>query len=273
MKRNRVPFAMCFAFFLAAAAVFPPPAMPLEWGTCPAEWTAAPLPQVNPFWYYDTEIASAYFLAPAANLRSVLPTTELPVLEIAPGVGIVQITFFQYREIAELEPYNELAVGILVADESLARGYSPAYVLHLPVTTEEAMTAGIRGWGFPKTLAKIKCHDDSREGSRGITCTARADGLEIMTLEMNTENLSPGPSLYPGLTFTVKDDLLVKAYFVINGNTLAGTDYGGAKLIFGDHPIGQHLRVLGVSAASVQHLWAPSVQNALYLPHACAPLY
>lgn len=271
MKKSCFTRAICLAFIFASAYAFPSSAIALEWGGCPPEWTA-PFPQINPSVYFDTEAVSAYFPAPTAALQSVLPSPELPVLEIAPGVGLVQITFFQYRRPLLIDPYNELAIAIPVFDDSIRDGISPIYVLYLPVTTEEAMVAGIQGWGFPKSLAKLRCHDDSRGGSKGITCKAKADEMEILTLELNTDNLTPVPPP-PFLSFTVKEDLLVKTYFTFNGNLQFGMDPGGAKLILGNHPIGRHLKALGISTASIQHMWAPSIQNSLYWPHACAPLY
>jgi hypothetical protein len=121
-----------------------------------------------PILHADASLFQAFFRADARAARRALDGTGLePVLLFRRA--LVVVAFFEHRD-ASIGPYAEAALALLVrrASDRRALGLvardlrSPAadrrlgfHVLHLPVTTTLASTAGRELWGLPGFVADI----------------------------------------------------------------------------------------------------------------------
>jgi hypothetical protein len=70
-----------------------------------------------PVRYSDWSWMSALFPALAASVRRLLPTNKLKPVLLMPGITMVALAAFEYRKIADVEPYNEFAVAVPVQYE------------------------------------------------------------------------------------------------------------------------------------------------------------
>ncbi|MBI4615555.1 MAG: acetoacetate decarboxylase family protein [Planctomycetes bacterium] len=123
-------------------------------------------PVRSPLFYRDLGMMSALFTASARAARALLPTPEHRLLSPAPGLALLAVHCFEYRDTG-IGPYNEVSLSVAVTcgrsggafraclDAASRRRYA-AYVLALPVNTEIALHGGLDFFGFPKYLADIR---------------------------------------------------------------------------------------------------------------------
>ncbi len=221
-----------------------------------------------PLRYYDYPRISATFPAPADKVRAILPSKKLSPIQPNPGTALVYLTAFEYNEVDRTSPYNEFSISVPVSYEKgdNAPGIMGLYILHLPVTTEEARAAGIELCGFPKFLAEIE-FEETPESRR---CILQADGKGIVTLEV--KKLAVEPQSLEAVCFTVKAKQLFVTPLLFKGEWGTSGSVGGASFVLGDHPIAQELRGLEIGATSVEHTYAPHQYSLLYLPRERLPL-
>lgn len=154
-----------------------------------------------PLFYRDGTAMTAIFPARLSVLRSVLPDPRFVPARLAPGIGVVGITCFEYRD-TDIGPYNELAISLILNEpyfranlpgraliSALRRHQFDAWIHHLPVTTEIARAAGVDFYNYPKFTASI---DFTEEHGRR-TCRL-TDGLDHV-LTLSGSQSSP---LHPG---------------------------------------------------------------------------
>jgi hypothetical protein len=223
-----------------------------------------------PIRYLDFAAMIGVFTAPADKLSGLLPSRKLEPALYTPGKGVVALSAFEYRKVADVAPYHEFGMSIPVLYEPrvniptlplLAPQWFKSYGLyvhHLPVTTEEARDGGIEIWGFPKFLAEITFE----ETEDSLRCRLRAEGKEIITLE--GEKLATKPSTTDWPTYTVKDDELLWTRSHVQGEMGIWARRGGVTYALGDHPIADELRSLDLGDKAVQYIYAPRLQSLLY---------
>jgi len=150
----------------------------------PAEPQRFELPQR----YYDWSFMLAHFPASARAISRLLPEDAgLEPVTIAPGIGIVSLAAFEYRKLVSLEAYNEMGVMFPVRlRPTLSLPSVPLfrpewfadlgfYIWQLPVNKDDAREAGVRLWGFPKSLAEITFADVYEDIANRLT-VLRANG-------------------------------------------------------------------------------------------------
>jgi hypothetical protein len=123
-----------------------------------------------PVFYHDVRFIIATFTAKITALRKLLPHPKLKPIQILPGVAMLGIAAFEYRD-TSAGPYNENAITVLVkfptgftmpglfAIKMMRKRLFPVYVHHLLVTMEIALKLGIHFYNYPKFLAKITFED------------------------------------------------------------------------------------------------------------------
>lgn len=212
--------------------------------------------------YLEFSRMIANFPSPVSKVQEVLPSQKLRPVQHIPGTTMVSLWAMEYRHIDYLDPYNEFAIGVpvlYVTDENNA-GLPGYYVLHLPVTTEEARWGGVEIFGFPKFVAEISFEDE------GEMCRSqvRAEGKEIIALEvkkLNTEHQSRDEYIY-----SIRDDRLLRTVLQVQGQAGTTDIQGGASYYLGDHPIADGLRTLEMDKTSAGHEYAPQLQTVLRPP-------
>lgn len=144
-----------------------------------------------PIFYYDGTAQTALFPARLDAVRRLLPDPRFVPARLAPGLGAVGVTCFEYRD-TDLGPYNELAITVLLNDPRFASNLPGrallaslhdkqlhAWVHHLPVTTEIARAGGVEFYNYPKFIGSI---DFDQDGSRR-TCRLGEGDEHILSLD------------------------------------------------------------------------------------------
>lgn len=236
-----------------------------------------------PVKYYDCSSMNAFFSAPAAKVRALLPSNKLKPILLIPGVAIVAFTATEYNKIEGMAPYNEFAISVPVQYEPavIVPGLpvivhpllSPdsyrrfrMYILHLPVTTPEAQAFGKEVWGYPKFIAEIDFEDieDVRR------CRLRAEGRDILTLEI--EKPATRDRQIDLHTYSVKNGKLLRSRFQTQGQYGIARLPGGASYRLGNHTVAQGLRALGLGKSAVGRFYVPRMQSLLHQASESLPL-
>jgi len=221
-----------------------------------------------PVRYFDWSSITAAFPAPADKVREALPSDKLKPVQVTPGIATVALIAMEYRAVEGLAPYNEFAVMVPVMYETSANvpGLPGYYVLHMPVTTEEARLAGVEIYGFPKFIAEISFED----AGKMCRCRVRAEGKDIIILEV--DKLVTEPQSEDIYTYTVKHDQLLRTLVQAQGQNSISDVRGGASYTLGDHPIAEELRALEMDKTSLLHRYAPQMRSMLHQPGERLPL-
>jgi hypothetical protein len=222
-----------------------------------------------PIRYYDWALMMAHFPAPTSAVRELLPSDRLKPAQLRPGTAILSMVAMEYRQIADLAPYNEFAIMVPALYEPAINipalplllpqwfGRLGFYIHHLPVTTQQAFEGGVEIWGYPKFVAEIG-FEDLPEAHR---CRLRADGKDILTLEV--DKLATRASTTDFYTYSVKDGQLLKTLVQAQGQIGIARDKGGASYTLGDRPIAE-VRALGMEGTAVERRYAPQLQSLLH---------
>jgi len=216
---------------------------------------------------YDYSMIVAAFPAPAEKVQKVLPSNKMKPVEIMPDTAAVALVATEYGRIDDFAPYNEFVIMVSVMYEAdNAPGLHGYYVLHQPVTTEEARGRGVEIYGYPKFKAEIS-FEDVAEIRR---CHVRADGRDIITLEV--KKLVTEPLSWDMYFYTVKSRQLLRSLVQGQGQQGVSGDREDASYTLGNHPIAEGLRALGMDKLSVLHRYAPHWQSMAHLPGEHLPL-
>jgi len=210
-----------------------------------------------PLRYNDFLRMVAYFPAKARKLKKYLPTKKLKLVKPFPGMSIIFIIAFEYRDVSHLEPYNEVGIGFPVVLKDQKKKIQGTYLIHLPVTTEEACKLGVEISGFPKFVADITFE----ETEHTKICSLKHENKEILSIEC--KKLDTDIRSSEGNNFTVKGNKLLRT--VVTLQSLYGwtRQKGEAILTLGNHPISEELRELLLKTESVGHEYEPTAQLSL----------
>jgi hypothetical protein len=223
-----------------------------------------------PVCYYNWSAMMAHFPVPTAAVQRLLPTRKLKPVQLVPGKAILSMAAMEYRQIADVAPYNEFGIMVPVLYEGginimglpliLPHWFKRfgLYVHHLPVTTQAARDFGVEIWGYPKFVAEIT-FEDMGQARR---CRLRAEGKEILSLEM--KKLPTSARAMDFYSYTIKDGQLLRTRIQTQGQYGIARFRGGASCALGDHPIAEELRALGMSRAPVQCIYAENVESLLH---------
>ncbi|MCG3222673.1 MAG: acetoacetate decarboxylase family protein [Candidatus Heimdallarchaeota archaeon] len=212
-----------------------------------------------PVKYFDFLRMTAFFPASARKLKKYLPSKKLKLVKPFPGISLIFIIAFEYRKLANIEPYNELRIGFPVIFKDKKKKYQGTYVIHLPVSTEDSCAEGIEFWGYPKFVADIIFE----ETKHTQICSLKHENQEVLSLEIR--KLDTKVQYTESNSFTVKGSKLLRT--VIKSQALSGVnrEKGEAILSLGDHPISKELKLLLLRNESVGHRYDPKVQMILPL--------
>jgi hypothetical protein len=219
-----------------------------------------------PIFYYDGRAVTALFPARLGALKRLMPTRRFVPARLAPGVGVVGVTAFEYTD-TDIGPYNELAISVVLHDppylpnlpglamtRMLRRSQLHAYVHHLPVTTEIARVGGRAFYNYPKFVADIEF---SARTAERLRCELSENGRPILTLEADpvAANDELELQIFSNLWMDRQPQSAeFKLHAVRSGRT---SRFGAARVKPAPgHPIGRELDGLLLSrrALQVQHL-------------------
>lgn len=244
-------------------------------GVPQVEATLAGEPAKLPIFYYDGTAQTAVFPARLVAARRLLPDPRFVPARLAPGVGAVAVTCFEYRD-TDIGPYNELAISVVLNDPPFAANLPGrallaglrdkqlhAWVHHLPVTTEIARVGGVELYNYPKFIASIDF--DEKAGRR--TCRLGEGEERILTLDGPLID-TPRSGELQLFSHLWMDRQPQSSEFKLN--VLAGGRClrpGAARLALGErHPIARELAGLLLSRRSLYYELNAPFEGILYGP-------
>jgi hypothetical protein len=228
-----------------------------------------------PIFYYDGTAQTAVFPAKLGALRKLLPDPRFVPARLAPGLGAVGVTCFEYRD-TDIGPYNELAITIVLNHppfasnlpgrallDGLRSGQLHAWVHHLPVTTEIAWAGGVELYNYPKFVGSI----DYEEGGGRRTCRLGEGEEHILTLDgplIDTPR-SGEIQLFSHLWMDRQpQESEFKLNLVAGGHSRR---FGAARVELGErHPIARELAGVLVSRRSIHYELMAPFEGILYGP-------
>jgi hypothetical protein len=251
-------------------------------GVAQSEVTIAGQQVRLPIFYYDGSSIQAVFAAKLGALRKLMPDPRFCPARIAPGLGAVAVTCFEYRD-TDIGPYNELAISVVLNEpyfipnlpglalvSSMRRRQLHAWVHHLPVTTEIARAAGVDLYNYPKFVAGI---DFSEEGARRV-CRLSEGAEHILTLS-GERIATPRSEQFQAFSRLWMDRQPQSSEFKLNASeTGVSVRSGVASLKLGDrHPIARELAGLIAFSRPLQYQYTARFEGILYGPeHLSLPL-
>lgn len=233
-----------------------------------------------PLHYRDGEQMTGIFPAKLGKLRKLLPDPRISPARLAPGVGAITVTCFEYRD-TDIAPYNELAIGIPLNEpffrsnmpgramlSAVRRGQYDTWVHHLPVTTEIARLGGVEFYNYPKFNASI----DFESSPQRRSCELAEGAEHILTLDCKRLKGEEATDLQI-FSHLWQNRERQSSEFKIRAHKLGRSIMpGAAKLTLGSrHPISTELRSVLLSKSSIAAAYSPKIEGILYGPHHLTP--
>lgn len=212
-----------------------------------------------------------------------MPDPRFVPARLAPGLGLVAVLALEYRD-TDIRPYNELGIAVVLNEPPArlnfpGRGFVDSvvrpeqrhgYVVHLPVTTQVALAAGVDFYNFPKFVAGIEFAEDER----GRSCRLTEGREHVLTLSAR-RIATPDSAVTHQFCHLFMDGQPQLAQFTLH-EVAKGTCRrpGAATLVLGDrHPIARELAGVLVSRRSVHYELTPRMEGVLFGPeHLTVPL-
>lgn len=118
--------------------------------------------------FYEAANFFALFPVPLDKARALTEGADMVPVEFGPGTVMAVVASFDYRKLS-IAPYLEVGLAIATVPKEAEAPKDPMaallgdpddthmgfYVVDLPVSTMQAVSAGIELWGFPKFRADI----------------------------------------------------------------------------------------------------------------------
>lgn len=244
-------------------------------GVRQSEVTIAGRPAKVPIFYYDGTAMQAVFPARLGALRRLMPDPRFCPARLAPGLGAVAVTCFEYRD-TDIGPYNELAISIVLNEpwflpnlpglalvSGLRRRQLHAWVHHLPVTTEIARAGGVDFYNYPKFIAGI----DFQESEKRRVCRLSKGAEHILTLS-GERIATPRSEQLQLFSHLWMDRQPQGAEFKINAVEMGvSVRPGVASLALGErHPIARELAQVIAWSRPIQYQYMARFEGILYGP-------
>jgi hypothetical protein len=227
-----------------------------------------------PIFYRSARMFTLVFAANYVALRRMLPDKRFTPAQMAPGVGAIHLTAFEYYD-TDVEPYNEFAIGILVNNPHMAKlpSYNIlrqlvqldfyTYIHHLPVTTELALRAGIDFYNYPKLITSID-FDDTADW---VTCDLAEGGEKICRIK-GRKVKTPFKGVMKFFCHLYDEDQPQIAEMKINARKFAVLPGPGmCELELGkEHPFALELKKALITTLPAIYMYLPDMQAILYGP-------
>ena len=121
-----------------------------------------------PSFFYQSHSSAVAFTCPTGALRALTEKAGLSPLVIAPGRGLLVISFFQHEQVEDMRAYDEVVISVPVHRRrawlpplipllaSTPMGSFGHLVLDMPVNSEVNRLRGNVLWNLPKSKAAIQ---------------------------------------------------------------------------------------------------------------------
>ncbi|GAA3923953.1 acetoacetate decarboxylase family protein [Litoribacillus peritrichatus] len=241
-----------------------------------------------PTFYGDSSCAIAIFHCDYEAAKAIMPHPSMQPVKMTRGRSLVIFSCYEYRNVMNVAPYNEIAMTIpvvvdgalnipvltmLAGDKLKNFGY---HVFHMPVTSLENRIRGRKIWGLPKDLETIEISKASKSTTIKASVPGQAPYLELnIPTSGTTQQFDVHSNLYSVLEGRrLKSETNFKSSFVINKNmaTLfkkSPTNQQNqplAALRLGEGPVADKLRSLKIESEAFQYRYTPSMNACFDLP-------
>jgi hypothetical protein len=228
----------------------------------------------KPLRFDNSLLINAAFPLPSSSARALLPKdTHINLVEVFPGRSVLVASLAFYRE-SPFGTYAEAVLALMASHEKttpvmtltslLQASRYPAYVLHMLVNNEQARLAGVQQWALPRVLAEVNLVEEERQ----VIGTASLDGHTVMQMIADRPaNLRPRSGQIE--TYTRSNNTLLRTVMRCEAQQYGRKEGGGATLIWGDHPIGEHMANMRVSQMPLMVRYYEQTQAELDPPTPC----
>ncbi len=239
-----------------------------------------------PTLYHDVGCAIGIFLCDWEAARAIMPHPSIVPVRMTKGRTLVIFSCYEYRQVLEVWPYNEIAMTIPVMANAgfappvlpmLASGLFPRfgyYVFGMPVTSRENQLRGNKIWGLPKVTQRI---DIDANGDDCVTSAHESDGAPYFTLRVPKAGAATDFDVR-GQLYSKLDGKILQSQTCFKGRFAVTKNMNGLwkknappdreYLTIGNSPSAQPLRDLQIEPRSFQLRYSPSMNAAFDLPNA-----
>ena len=201
------------------------------------------------------------FVVPAGPANEQIASSGFTVATVAPGLAIATVVAVHYTD-TDCGAYDELACAVMVQPfeggrrvpyastmADLVRGRIASYTWRLAVSTTLARDAGIRMWGYPKTVEDLRYRRQDGRASMAWH-DGDAEVIRVTVPDTGTGTASAiSPPVYSVLDGEPVVGNLTQSY------THVGHHRSGASIELGDHPVADELRRLGLPKRPILAVW------------------
>lgn len=226
------------------------------------EQAAVPLPERRyqiegrtlgyPTHFADGCNAMALYAVKSAVANELIADSGFRVAEAWPGKALLALTGVHYTD-TDCGVYEEMAFAFMVRKFhqptalpwlgtwiDFIRGTQPSFTWRLPVTSALAEQAGIRMWGYPKTIEDIRF----QRGDGRAQFQLHMDGEQVLRFSVSDKGRRETGPLSPPV-YSVFEGRPHVGYLTQRYRQ-SGFQAGGAELVLGDHPWADALKALGL---------------------------
>jgi len=231
-----------------------------------------------PTFYGDVTCSIAIFFCDYEAAQAIMPDKSYQPAKATKGRSIVILSCYEYKNVLNIPPYNEIAMTIPVMMEGgfnppllplIMKGFNKFgyYVFSMPVTSYENTLRGHKIWGLPKVTEDI---DIAVEGDTCTTSAYDENGIKYFELKVPTTG-KPQRFDETGHLFSVLNKEILKSQtnfrgdFVVNKNTglLWKNDIptDSPPLVLGDSPRADVLKSLKLTQSAFQFRFASTMNS------------
>jgi len=235
-----------------------------------------------PTFYSDVTCAIAIFMCDYNRAEAIMPHRLMKPVRMPRGRAVVIFSCYEYKNVMNIRPYNEIAMTIPVMVRSR---YSPPvlpllmnfekkgyYVFFMPVTSLENQIRGTRIWGLPKVLEEISI---STSGDECTTVAKDENGEVYFELSIPKSGV-PRRFDETSFLYSIHNSNLLKSQTAFKGDFNVNSNFSllwkkGAKdnipvLKIGGSPRASTLLELEIEEVPFQTRFASNMNSCFDLP-------
>jgi hypothetical protein len=198
----------------------------------------------------DASAGSAMFLVPAAGAQALIPGDAFRVIETEGGETQLVLVMVDYRD-NDLGDYDEVGIVLFVRPKDAGPEAAGTYIYSLPVNQSFTQEAGLRIWGFPKTLEQIEIACDPVRAR----CRLDMDGQHVFTLTIPRVVAEGDGEPMPQLGYTFIEGVPHVTKSTMMGATSVTPGGDGVELELGTHALARKLAELGLPKPPLMSSW------------------
>ncbi len=238
-----------------------------------------------PTFYGDSSCSIAIFHCDYQAAKAMMPDPRMEPVKMTKGRALVIFSCYEYRNVMNVGPYNEIAMTIpvmndggmnipvlsmLLGDKSKKFGY---YVFHMPVTSLENRIRGRKIWGLPKDVETIDINQTNGFSKVSASVNNEKPYIELnIPMQGSVQEFDVKSNIYSVLEGQrLTSATAFKGSFNINKNMgtifKKSATHDSATLKLGTGPMADQLRALKIEETAFQFRHSNSINACFDLAH------